>query len=56
MAKIKEDDDLDDLNFDDFGDFDDFGGFDDEEPETGKRSVFSHLKGGFVDGVKEFVL
>ena len=52
MAKIKEDDDLDDLNFDDFGDFDDFGGFDDEEPETGKRSVFSRLKGGFVDGLK----
>lgn len=52
MAKIKEVDDLDDLNFDDLGDFDDFGGFDDMEPTTGKRQVFSRLLGGFKDGVK----
>ena len=30
MAKIKEVDYLDDLNFDYLGDFDDFGGFDDD--------------------------
>ncbi len=52
MAKIKETDDLDDLNFDDLGDFDDFGGFNDFEPTTAKRSVFSRLAGGFKDGVK----
>lgn len=52
MAKIKEQDDLDDLNFDDLGDFDDFGGFDDMEPNAGKRNVFSRLAGGFKDGVK----
>ena len=52
MAKIREVDDLDDLNFDDLGDFDDFGGFDDMEPSTGKRKVFSRLLGGFKDGVK----
>lgn len=52
MAKIKEQDDFDDLNFDDLGDFDDFGGFDDMEPSVGKRNVFSRLAGGFKDGVK----
>lgn len=55
MSKKRDNVDMDDIQFDDFGDFNE-GGFDGQEPKAGSRKPVVTLKGSFVSGVKQGVL
>ena len=55
MSKKRDNVDMDDIQFDDFGDFNE-GGFDGQEPKAGSRKPVVTLKGSFVSGVKDGIL